>query len=384
MKTEQDMIDIGMASKSIPSLPDYRLVNVEHLAGAAPEATALPALFHIDFSQVPDLFQSKIGACTNHAYAEILIKRNLRLKGAVKKISPRFGYTLCKIEDGLATTDPDNQGTYCNMPFKIGVKYGFCTEDIIPNNTELSFNEYIYNRDIKNIPTEAFTQAAENKIPGYAQVGSYNNISEAQLKQGLMVSLDGVSICLPVGSEWWTSASGVVSWDSKDILPIRKMVAYESGHDVTMTGWETEAGTGRCKVYFRNHWSKDWGDQDNGWFYLDQHTLSEAWIVTEIPDALLAILKSLPAQKDFKHTWAADLDVGSTGADVSALQIALKIVGTFPFNQPITEYFGPITQSAMIAFQKEYKVTTPDAIASANGRFGPLSRAALNKLIAVK
>lgn len=376
--TEQDIIEIGQRSKSLPSPEDYRQVNAEHLFGAAPELSALPASYHIDYSDVPDLFQSKIGACTNHAYAEILIKRQQRLNGKKVKISPRFGYTMCKIEDGIA--DKTEQGTYCNMPFKIGVKYGFSTDDVVPNDTSLSFDDYIFNRDIRNMPKGAFESAAENRIPGYAQVGRSNNITESQLKQGLMNSVDGLSICMPVGSEWWTAKDGRVSWMTADIIPIRKVVTQVSGHDITMTGWEIEASSGRTKIYFRNHWSLNWADKDNGWFYLDQHTIAEAWMVTEIPDALLAIIKSLPSQKDFTHTWNADMHLGSRGDDVTALQIALKIVGTFPFNQPVTTYYGAITAQAVSDFQRKYKVASEMVIVKSAGGFGPLTRETLNKI----
>jgi hypothetical protein len=160
------------------------------------------------------------------------------------------------------------------------------------------------------------------------------------------------------------------------------MVERISGHDITVTGYEIEATSGRLKVFFRNHWSLNWADQDTGWFYLDQHTLSEAWIVTEIPDALLALVKSLPAKSSFKPAFARDLKPGMTGPDVKNLQIALKIVGTFPFTQNVTEYFGPLTAKAVMDFQREYHVATEAQIVAANGEAGPKTTQALTKLLA--
>lgn len=377
--TEQEILEISLnAPRALPSPEDYRYINIEHLAAGIAESPVDLKSFHIDFSQVPDLFQRKIGACTNHAYAEMYARRKARLTGQSWKPSPRFTYALCKIEDKIA--DPTEQGTFAVMPLKMGVKYGMCSDATLANDTTLGFDDYIFHRDIRNMPQGAFEEADQNRIPGYAQVGKFNNITAEQLKGAIMQYPDGVKLCLPVGSEWWTAADGTVTWDPAKILPIRKMVTQVSGHDITGTGWEIEDVTNRLKVFFRNHWSLDWANKDDGWFYFDQHVLSEAWVITEIPDALLAIVKSLPAEKDFGYQWTQDLKPGAQGEDVKNLQIALKIIGTFPFKQPITNYFGDITRKAVIDFQTEYKVASPEQIAAANGELGPLTRETINKM----
>jgi len=263
---------------ALESPEDYRYVNVEHLAGAAPQA--FPANFHIDYSGVPSVNQRKIGACTNHASAEIVMLRFLGKSGQAPLVSPRFSYALCKIEDGLL--DKNEQGTFPVMPFKIGVKYGYATQATIPNDTTLEWNEYIFNRDIKGMPKAAFEEADQFKIPGYAQVGSFKNITEADLKHGITNGLDGVKTCLDFDSAWYTAKDGRSSWAKADIIPIRKLVKRTSGHDITVTGWETEEGTGRCKIFFRNHWGKAWAsttgnpngtkpedmDGDDGWLFV--------------------------------------------------------------------------------------------------------------------
>jgi hypothetical protein len=59
-----------------------------------------------------------------------------------------------------------------------------------------------------------------------------------------------------------------------------------------------------------------------------------------------------------------DLTVGSTGADVTALQTMLGVT-------PATGYFGAITKAAVVAYQTSKGI-------SATGYVGPLTRAALN------
>ncbi|MFZ3043756.1 MAG: peptidoglycan-binding domain-containing protein [Minisyncoccia bacterium] len=70
------------------------------------------------------------------------------------------------------------------------------------------------------------------------------------------------------------------------------------------------------------------------------------------------------------YTFTRDLTVGSTGADVTALQNALKAAGYMSANA--TGYFGALTKAGVAAWQ------TATGISPAAGYFGPKSRAAWN------
>jgi hypothetical protein len=63
-------------------------------------------------------------------------------------------------------------------------------------------------------------------------------------------------------------------------------------------------------------------------------------------------------------TFTRDLTIGSSGADVSALQARIGV-------SPATGYFGSITKSAVMAYQAAHNVP-------ATGYVGPLTRASLN------
>ena len=59
------------------------------------------------------------------------------------------------------------------------------------------------------------------------------------------------------------------------------------------------------------------------------------------------------------YTWTTQLQIGSTGADVTALQIALQSMGMFPTNsiiKPTGNYFG-ITKQAVETFQQSFGLT---------------------------
>lgn len=78
------------------------------------------------------------------------------------------------------------------------------------------------------------------------------------------------------------------------------------------------------------------------------------------------------------YTFNADLTIGSTGADVSALQSLLVSKGflTMPAGTAMG-YFGNLTKSAVMAWQ------TSAGITPASGYFGPKSRAAVNSMSAM-
>lgn len=95
------------------------------------------------------------------------------------------------------------------------------------------------------------------------------------------------------------------------------------------------------------------------------------------------------AQAITPHTFSQNLSLGSSGADVTALQDLLnqdpatRIAATGPGSPGNeTDYFGSLTQAAVIRFQDKYAsaVLTPVGLASGNGYVGPYTRAQLNAL----
>ncbi|MDN7242721.1 cell wall hydrolase [Planococcus sp. N028] len=68
---------------------------------------------------------------------------------------------------------------------------------------------------------------------------------------------------------------------------------------------------------------------------------------------------------------APDMHSGSTGQNVSELQSTLKKLGYFKTN--VTGYYGPVTENAVIKFQRDFGV-------SATGYTGPATRSMLDKV----
>ncbi len=93
--------------------------------------------------------------------------------------------------------------------------------------------------------------------------------------------------------------------------------------------------------------------------------------------ALLAQVASLQAQlgssQSASVTFTRDLTIGSTGADVTALQNWLIGKG-FAISAGATGYFGAQTQAALAAYQ------AANGITPAAGYFGPITRAKVNAM----
>lgn len=73
---------------------------------------------------------------------------------------------------------------------------------------------------------------------------------------------------------------------------------------------------------------------------------------------------------------ARTLKIGMVGEDVRQLQKDLKTLGYFGFGS-ITNYFGPVTQRAVMQFQKAYGLKS-------DGAFGPMSRSKMTEALKKK
>jgi peptidoglycan hydrolase-like protein with peptidoglycan-binding domain len=101
-----------------------------------------------------------------------------------------------------------------------------------------------------------------------------------------------------------------------------------------------------------------------------------------------ASLSSPAGESSFAgQAFTRDLTIGSTGADVKALQQYLNTHGFTVAETGAgssgheTTYFGPATKAALIKFQEYYDISISNSIINGLGYFGPVTRGKVNMMI---
>jgi len=358
------MTDFIPAFGAFPSPTDYRDIPLAAVVG---EFKSYPDEYFVPIDDLPVEHQRKLGACVGHGHTKYKQYLDFVDTGFIIPESPRFVYAIAKAKDGYA-----GEGTYPRLAAKIVQDYGIATTKTVPNDTTLSHEEYVYSRNIDNIPQAAFAEAAENKIKGYAFI----TISKDGLKQAIVES-NGASILMRIGSEWWTDAKGNSTWDKKKIVPLRKPGSVVSGHQLYLYGYEDVGDD--TKFYILNSWSKDWADDGTNWFWWSEwkNNISEGLTFVDVPNKIIQEAKKLPKQFSYKFT--KTIKHGERSKDVEALQLALKADGCYTY--VVTGYYGNVTREAVVKFQLKHKVASVAEIQSLAGlQVGPKTIAKLNQL----
>lgn len=121
-----------------------------------------------------------------------------------------------------------------------------------------------------------------------------------------------------------------------------------------------------------------WGDGIT--IFKDRRLLSEDFLKIRCTGAMYFLPPVPPTP--FTYTFTKTLKKGMSGADVEALQKALKQFGFFP-QINITKFFGAVTEEAVKKFQIAYKeeILVPNGLTAPTGVFGPSSITKMNKLL---
>lgn len=353
---------------AIQSPEDYRNIQLADVLGYP---TNLPSEYFVDIKNLPIWNQKAIGSCTGQAGGKYKQKQEEIETKTIIPFSPRWLYAMAKCEDSYLP-----EGTYPRLIMQIKQKYGCATEVTVPNNCDLSHEEYVYNRKRENIPASAFDEAQKYKIKSYAEVG----LSCGELKQAV-VKANGCMLLMKLGREWWTDKKGNVSYRPEDLSPLRPPKEIISGHEVYLYGY-IDVGDDTM-FYVLNSWDKRWGKDGTGWFLYNEQKpfIVEALTEIDVPNDMLEEVHNLPKPVEFKHNFERDIVRSEKNDEVKALQIALKIDGCFPKTQAETGYYGAITQIAVKKFQQKYKVASWWELMTVNGsRVGKKTRYFLNKL----
>ena len=352
---------LSPATGAIPSRQDYRDDYVS--AAILKDAVELPEEFDTDLTVLgPVMMQAQTPSCVSHSVALELKKHWYKKTGKVVNFSPRFLDILVKRFDGLSEYRA-SAGTYPRMVFRLAVKYGCATTDVLPNDTLLSTLEY---RDDELLTDSVMEDAEKYRLPGYVRIGD-----DALSTRKAIMEYGSVSQLLRIGEEWWTP-----SWRSSDIEPLRPPKVVVSGHQVNPKGWN-DLETGIATNRLRNSWSDRWATKGEAMYRVGDWSpqIFETWAVAEIPENVKLFLETLPAPDKFHFDFRRSMRVGDYSDDVKWVQIAFMILGLLEM-VPVDQlgYFGPKTMKANLAFQRLIGIKQTSA-----EHIGPRTLNGLNK-----
>ena len=303
--------------------------------GAVSSGDSIPEVFIQDWSAIVVEHQRKIPACGAHAGAFLKnVHETIETKSTQRK-SPMYLWKKIKQIDGFKPED----GTDLLSIFKALKDSGDCDSSMMPNNTNISLDDYTNPLDVTK---EMDLNARDARIGayGFQFSPSFDDIKRRIYEHKAIIML------IRVGSEFWTP-----SWSEADILPLRPPQSVVGGHFVVAHSYDKD------RIYFRNSWGDTWGRKGDGYFERNYVPY-----VVEIGTAF-----DIPKGKFNK-----DLYYGMANTDVYALQKFLVSNGFGSFTP--TGFFGEKTLLAVRLFQSKYGIQK-------TGYVGVLTRAKLNTLV---
>lgn len=349
---EQTGYNKPMEKEALGALPNsYDNRDIPASAVMAPVTRPKKYITDVSILGVED--QKQIGSCVGQAEGKQVEFFEYDELKKVVRVSKRFIYSECKKIDGI----PDVQGTFPRIAAKVLTDIGASKEELVPDNNDLPYDEYLK----PEVPKSTYAEAAQRKVKGYTFVNPI-------LKEELLQSLYQKRV-IP---------ATIIVGDTS-VLPIKPTPARGS-HRVLLLGYEEDRD--RAKIYFLNSWGAGWGTNGVGWFWLDEYqgNLFDVMAYTDLPNGMIEDAKTKP------FLFTRTLKFNMTGEDVRKLQqklnedpdtkVASQGAGS-PGNE--TAYFGNATREAVKRYQSKHKiVSSGDEDTTGYGQVGPATRRVLN------
>ncbi len=324
-----------------------------------------------DISMLPIEDQKRIGACVGMAEGKDAEFQNFLETGKVTRLSKRWLYALCKMEDGYA-----GEGTYPRIAAKIRVSTGLPKESLVPDNTSLPHADFIK----VDVSPENKMDASATRSKGYS----------------FIYSLDEVKTAIDL-TKAFNATLFVGDWSKIPVKPKFTDGSDRGTHRIWIFGYE-DAKNGKVddtKIYFLNSWGIKWAKGGNtadrkllekgvGYFWWSEY---HAWVrdmitYLDMPNEIIDYAKAQ------QYIFPRQLDLGDSGTDVMELQkrlakeIALDGQPCFQYPGGFTTYFGEWTQKAVQRYQAAQGIVshgTPKT--TGYGRVGNITLASLNKSV---
>lgn len=336
---------------------EYRQVN--------PKMITIPKKYISNYesvylSQKYDENQKFIGSCTFQGETGSVVYNQFLDTGEIKNLSRRYGYVGTKKAQGQPIIDngvaPRDAGLFL-------VNTGTTTQENVPDNNDLSFEEYI-NVDIDKYKADANI----NRQKGVVFINNNpREIAEAVFKKGIVT----FTILFPT----------TITPDGR----LLNQGSYSGYHRMRIYGYEFIGENWQDVIfYYKNSWGKDWGVRGGGDFIYSEwaNNLHDFQAYEDIPDKLLQEAKD--KDTTFSYTFNNNLKRGIQDReipDVYSLQTALNELGLYynfvKGDTPRTGYFGAVTYKSVLRFQAKYGIPT-------TGFVGQMTRYQLNEMFSKK
>lgn len=266
--------------------------------------------------------QHRVGICT-----AISLTQNAA-KALGRKFSADFQYLLQKKFYDLNW----DEGSSIFNALKVGTAYGFLPAELFTwvteNDRDTSYDYYIQKlQAIPDAEIQRLIGLCTNKLTGYAQVPT----DSQSIAKGINDSKSGLLTRYIVGPEWWEAPDGHVSYDPKDIDPLRLPIKPVSGHAIGTSYFDF---TVNQMFEHPNTWGVIWDMEGRG------HTNHLTYLCTE---AWIPYYDTVPQPAPPSFIFTQNMRYGQTSQDIVQLQKRL--------NGPQTGYYGDITRKLVYEYQ---------------------------------
>jgi len=344
--------------KRLGLIPDPRPPEEKERDYVAEEVFAFPKVDWREKSpdewrKYPIFNQDGSSSCAAQTIAKVLGIENVLEEGKFVFYSARDIYTRRK--------NFPSEGMYYQNAMEIGYKYGATLEQLMPSQG-LSESEMNRSDDRKSI---------DEQIALVGKGGNYFRVAVDIDKIAAINQPEGKAVAIGV-------KFGPGEWNSK--VPQIKGSYTPYYHAVTVTDfllWK-----GKKAVLIEDSWGPDTGFEGRrivteDWFKAKR--ITSAWAYKKLENTW----RDKEKPSGFHHKFERNLSYGMWNKEVEYLQEALRYLGFFPTNAITSGYYGAITASAVLAFQKKHKVASKKELEKLGGKvFGPKTREKLNELLA--
>jgi hypothetical protein len=261
------------AIRQAEDLRDYKLGSIQAPI-QVPDAYKPDSLFNLKA-----LYQGHTSGCGGFSLGQLEQYFTFLRTNNPIALSPRFAYMAEKSLDGL----PNNSGTTLRAIGMAATKLGICLDSLLTDDIALPDPQY---RDFSQASAQAKADALTRKEPSYFFL---DDLSVSGLKQAIYQN-KAVILEMKVGAEWWTTLNGQISWDPKDILPLRPPASVVSAHYVMVGAYEPDP-SGKTRFWLINSFGQSWAQ--NGFaYFLDDYLpyILGGVVIVDVPTSVQQVL----------------------------------------------------------------------------------------------